>query len=80
MGRDDEIRAIAHAIWEAEGCCQGYDFDHWLRAEVIWEEQQKAPSPVIEKPEATEPPAGRQPAAVKSPPKRPVHRRQSKKG
>ena len=41
MGREDEIRTIAYRIWEEEGCCDGHDFDHWLKAEVIWEDEQK---------------------------------------
>ena len=41
MGREDEIRIIAYRIWEEEGCCDGHDCEHWLKAEVIWEEQQK---------------------------------------
>jgi hypothetical protein len=39
MGREDEIRLIAHSIWEDEGCPDGRDREHWLRAETIWEEQ-----------------------------------------
>ena len=41
MGREDEIRIIAYRIWEEEGCCDGHDCEHWLKAEVIWEEKQK---------------------------------------
>ena len=41
MGREDEIRTIAYRIWEEEGCCDGHDFNHWLKAEVIWEDKQK---------------------------------------
>jgi hypothetical protein len=40
MTREDEIRVIAYSIWEQEGCRDGYDCEHWLKAEVIWEEQQ----------------------------------------
>ena len=41
MGREDEIRIIAYSIWEKEGRSDGHDFEHWLKAEVIWEEKQK---------------------------------------
>jgi hypothetical protein len=41
MGREDEIRMIAHDIWEQEGCLDGHDREHWLKAEAIWEENQK---------------------------------------
>jgi hypothetical protein len=37
MAREDEIKLIAYSIWESEGCCDGHDGDHWLRAEAIWE-------------------------------------------
>ena len=40
MGREDEIRLIAYSIWEQEGRCDGRDCEHWLKAEVIWEENQ----------------------------------------
>jgi hypothetical protein len=40
MVREDEIKLIAYRIWEEEGCCQGRDIDHWVRAELIWEQQQ----------------------------------------
>ena len=43
MGREDEIRLIAYSMWEREGYSDGLDWEHWYRAEVIWEEQnQKA--------------------------------------
>ena len=41
MAREDEIRLIAYNIWEQESCPHGKDCEHWFRAEVIWEEQQK---------------------------------------
>ncbi|MEQ4488774.1 MAG: DUF2934 domain-containing protein [Dehalococcoides mccartyi] len=41
MGREEEIRLIAYSIWEQEGCCNGHDMEHWLRAEAIWEEKQE---------------------------------------
>jgi hypothetical protein len=40
MGREDEIRVIAYRIWEEEGCCDGHDCEHWLKAEVIWQGKQ----------------------------------------
>jgi len=41
MGREDEIRLMAYSIWEQEGCYDGHDVEHWLRAEATWEEKQK---------------------------------------
>jgi hypothetical protein len=41
MGREDEIRIIAYSMWEQEGCRDGHDCEHWLKAEMIWEQNQK---------------------------------------
>ena len=41
MGREEEIRIIAYRIWEEESYCDGRDVEHWLKAEVVWEENQK---------------------------------------
>jgi hypothetical protein len=41
MGREDEIRLIAYSIWEEYGYCEGRDLEHWLKAETIWEEQNR---------------------------------------
>jgi hypothetical protein len=41
MGREEEIRIIAYRIWEEEGCCHGRNEEHWLKAEMIWEEKQE---------------------------------------
>jgi hypothetical protein len=39
MNREDEIRLIAYSIWEQEGCPNGRDYEHWLRAEALWEKK-----------------------------------------
>ena len=63
MAKEDEIRLIAYNIWEEEGCCDGQDVDHWLRAEVIWEERKadktaaKAPKARAAKPATKAKPA-----------------------
>ena len=42
MDREDGIRIIAYHIWEEEGCSRhGNDVEHWLKAETIWQEQNK---------------------------------------
>ena len=41
MGKEDEIRIIAYSMWEQEGSRDGHDCEHWLKAEVIWEQSQK---------------------------------------
>ena len=38
MNRDEEIRQVAYKLWQEEGCPDGYDVQHWLRAKMIWEE------------------------------------------
>ena len=34
-GRDAAVRALAHQIWEEEGCPDGRADDHWLRAVTL---------------------------------------------
>jgi hypothetical protein len=41
MHHDEEVRKIAYHLWEKEGHLHGQDLDHWLKAEVIWSEQQE---------------------------------------
>ena len=41
MGKEDEIKIIAYSIWEQDGCCDGHDCEHWLKAEAIWEGKHK---------------------------------------
>jgi hypothetical protein len=41
MAREDEIKLIAYNLWEEEGCPEGRECEHWYRAEIIWQEQQK---------------------------------------
>ncbi len=38
MNRDEEIRKVAYKLWQEEGCPDGYEIQHWLRAKKIWEE------------------------------------------
>ena len=40
--RHEEISLIAYGIWEQEGRPKGKEAEHWLLAEKIWEERQKA--------------------------------------
>jgi hypothetical protein len=41
MRREDEIRLIAYALWVRDGKRYWKAIEHWLRAEVIWEQNQK---------------------------------------
>ena len=50
MEKEEEIRLIAYRIWEEEGCIDGRDCEHWFRAEIIWETNQKEPVPSQKKP------------------------------
>jgi len=60
MAHDDEIRLIAYSIWEEEGCPNGRDCEHWFRAEIIWEDQQKQqPKPAAAVKTAAKPAARR---------------------
>jgi len=33
---DEEVRQLAYMIWQEEGCPNGSDVQHWLKAEEIW--------------------------------------------
>jgi hypothetical protein len=70
LAKEDEVRLIAYSIWESEGCVEGYDCEHWYRAETIWEENQKkkaTSSRSENKPKAASKPASKgNPTAKKS--------------
>ena len=38
--REEEIRLIAYRIWEEESRPHGRDWEHWRKAEAIWQDQQ----------------------------------------
>jgi Protein of unknown function (DUF2934) len=38
MNGDEEIRQVAYKLWQEEGCPDGCEVQHWLRAKMIWEE------------------------------------------
>ena len=39
--RDEEIRQVAYKLWQEEGCPDGYDLQHWLKAETVWLEEKR---------------------------------------
>ncbi len=39
--KEDEIKLIAYDLWEQENCPHAKDWEHWFRAEAIWEGQHK---------------------------------------
>jgi hypothetical protein len=41
MGREDEIRMIAYALWVRDEKCYGKAIKHWLEAEAIWKQNQE---------------------------------------
>jgi hypothetical protein len=41
MGREDEIRIIAYALWIKDGCNHKNAVKRWLQAEAIWEQNRK---------------------------------------
>ena len=53
MSREQEIKEIAYRIWEDEGRPEGHDFDHYLRAEQAWSEQNGAVKATGRRPRAT---------------------------
>ena len=38
---DDEIRQIAYRLWQEEGCPDGREAEHWLKAVAIWLEEHR---------------------------------------
>jgi Protein of unknown function (DUF2934) len=41
MNRDEEIREVAYKLWQEEGYPHGYEVQHWLKAEAIWQEKHR---------------------------------------
>ena len=41
MNRDEEIREGAYKLWQEEGYPHGYEVQHWLKAEAIWQEKHR---------------------------------------
>jgi hypothetical protein len=37
----EQIRELAYGIWQAEGYLHGYDVQHWLKAEAMWQEEHR---------------------------------------
>jgi Protein of unknown function (DUF2934) len=37
----EQIRELAYRIWQAEGYPHGYEVQHWLKAETIWQEKHR---------------------------------------
>jgi hypothetical protein len=44
MAKEEEIKKLAHAIWEAEGCPEGQHLDHYFRARCMLEDQEEIQS------------------------------------
>jgi Protein of unknown function (DUF2934) len=40
----EQIRELAYRIWQAEGYPHGYDVQHWLKAEAMWQEEHRPKS------------------------------------
>ena len=34
--REEEIRQLAYRFWQEEGCPNGAELQHWLKAEATW--------------------------------------------
>jgi hypothetical protein len=44
INRDNEIRQLAYQLWQEEGCPDGHEVQHWLKAETIWLEEHRPQS------------------------------------
>jgi Protein of unknown function (DUF2934) len=59
MNRDEEIREVAYKLWQEEGYPHGYEVQHWLKAEEIWQEKHRPHSePEYSKPVRSKPKKG----------------------
>ena len=79
MDREEAVRIIAYHIWEQEGRnCPGNDIEHWLKAETIWQAQNRPVRTIAE----IQPPAGNQPISVtgKTKPDTSVSKQQNREG
>jgi hypothetical protein len=45
MPTEEQIKQLAHSLWEQEGRPEGRDMDHYLTAKHILEEQEAAQKP-----------------------------------
>ena len=52
MATEEQIRALAHTIWEQEGCPEGKSEEHYYRAKQILEGQEATSSKDFEPPPA----------------------------
>jgi hypothetical protein len=50
MATEEQIKALAHSIWEQEGCPEGKHEEHYYRAKQILEEQEATGSADFEQP------------------------------
>jgi len=57
IDRDEEIRQLAYRYWQEDGCQNGAELQHWLKAEEIWLEEHRPKS----EPTAPKSPKGRKP-------------------
>jgi len=72
MPTEEEIKKLAHSLWEKEGRPGGKDVEHYFRAKKMLEEKESAQ--VIELPPVPRRPELAPPSSV-SPPTPPVNKR-----
>jgi hypothetical protein len=65
MGREDDVKLIAYRLWQEDGCCDGHDVEHWLKAEMVWEAQNKQQTTLSPKPIPAAKPAAKAHKAAK---------------
>ena len=81
VATEEQIRELAHAIWEKEGCPHGKAVEHYFRAKQILEERQTSslieltPSPVSKFPRRPQTPQQAPPRVADVPPGQYKHRR-----
>lgn len=41
IDHDEEIRQLAYRFWQEEGCPNGTELQHWLKAEAAWRQEHR---------------------------------------
>ena len=81
MAAEQQIKELAYAIWEEEGCPEGKDVEHYFRAKKILEKRQASSlielttSPISKLPRRPPTPKSAPPPVADVPPGQYKHRR-----
>ena len=69
LAREERVRAIAYSLWEEDGCPDGRDQEHWLRACELVEAEAGADPDWLQRTEAAAEPEAAPTAETEPAPK-----------